>query len=120
VPNLTVLPLVPFPNTIYPTMIWQFQSGMAYTQTGGYLGNLPPETSRWPATSQLAQGAPGARFGKDIEMYAATLKITAIVAGPGTQDSLLHALDELGWRKENVAGVRVFFPSSFSSVSSDK
>ena len=89
-------------------MIWQFQSGMAYTQTGGYLGNPPPESYKWAATSQLVQGVAGPQFAKDIELYAAAHNITAVVTGPGTQPSLLHSLDELGWDNESLAGVHVY------------
>ena len=107
-PNVTVLPFVPIPHKDYGTMIWQFQSGMAYTQTGGYLGNPPPKSYKWAATSQLVQGVAGPQFAKDIELYAAAHNITAVVAGPGTQPSLLHSLDELGWDNESLAGVHVY------------
>jgi len=107
-PNLAVLPLTPSANTIYPTMIWQFQSGMAYTQTGGYLGSPPPESYKWPATSQLVHGVVTAQFAKDIEAYAAAHNITAIIAGPGTPRSLLHSLDELGWDNQSLTGIHVY------------
>ena len=58
-PNLIVLPFAPSPTTRYPTMIWQFQSGMAYTQTGGYLGNPPPKSYRWRATLRIPTKPPG-------------------------------------------------------------
>ena len=81
---------------------------MAYTQTGGYLGSPPPESYKWPATSQLVHGVVTAQFAKDIEAYAAAHNITAIIAGPGTQRSLLHSLDELGWDNQSLTGIHVY------------
>jgi len=103
-PNFIILPFY----TRGQSMIWQVHSGMTFTQTGGYLGQVPPEAWKWAVTSHLIRGSVGAKFGEEIRLYAAAHNVSAIVATPGTQTHLLSALDGLGWQNENVAGVRVF------------
>jgi hypothetical protein len=107
-PNLVILPFLESAGEPGPSMIWQWQSGMAFTQSGGYLGNVPPDESNWAAVDSFNRGRPGPDFGNDVKMYAAAHRVDAIVAGPRTQTPLLEALEKLGWKEEQTGGVRVY------------
>ena len=108
-PNLVVLPFFDLhESSPGPSMIWQWQSGMAFTQSGGYVGNIPPAESDWGAVISFMDGKAEANFANDVRMYAASHHVSAIVAGPGTQQSLLDGLEKLGWQAETIDGVRLF------------
>jgi hypothetical protein len=50
-------------------------------------------------------------------MYAAAHRVDAIVAGPGTQQSLLDGLEQLGWKEEQTGGVRIYHVPDVSTLS---
>jgi hypothetical protein len=110
-PNIVVLPTSRRSSRgseAGPSMIWQWEAKMAFTQSEGYVGNIPPEASTWSAVTAFNSGTVGGHFRHDIEMYAAANKISAIVAGPGTPRSLLDPLENLGWREELVGNCYIF------------
>jgi hypothetical protein len=108
-PNIVILPSVnQQTGDRGPSMIWQWQSGMAFTQSGGYVGNVPPEASTWAAVWSFDHGIVGHVFEDNLKMFASAHRVAAIVSAPGTQIELLDALDKLGWKTEEVGGVRIF------------
>ena len=131
-PNLAIitwtpLPLVPFfePNNVVaalgpdanvivlpfgetgPCMIWQWQSKMSFTQTGGFVGTPYPSEYSSPVVSSLYSGTPGPNFEKDISSYCASHHVSAILVGPGTPDQLTAALRALHWQMKMDKGVLV-------------
>jgi hypothetical protein len=119
-PNLIVLPFrdadTAWPG---PSMIWQWQSGMAFTQSGGYLGNPPPGEYAWAAVRSFDKGEAGPNFANDVTAYAVAHRVDAIVAGPDTQPSLLTGLDNLGWKQEESGDVRIYHVPASSNYLRD-
>jgi hypothetical protein len=91
-----------------PAMLWQWQSGMRFRQAGGYLSFVPDPAAQSPFVQHLMRNLPGPNFGNDITALAATSRLDAVVAGPGTGDALISELHELGWRAERFGGVELF------------
>jgi hypothetical protein len=90
-----------------PGMIWQWQSGMRFTQSGGYIGYAPPSESAWPVIQNFYSGTAGPNFGSDIAGYCVVHHISAILVGPGTPPPLGSAMEALPWPQTTDHGVRV-------------
>jgi hypothetical protein len=90
-------------------MLWQVQSGMYFTQTGGYFGYLPAVFARHaPILVQLASGRPGRTFANDLSAFVATNHVRDVLAAAGTPRTLLEELTALGWPERTVGGMRIF------------
>jgi len=63
-------------------MIWQWQSGMRFTQSGGYVGSVPRSESLWPVVGNLFAGTGGPKFKNDLSAYCVTHQVSAILIGP--------------------------------------
>src|SRR5260221_1996535 len=98
--------VLPYGNT-GPSMIWQWQSGMGYTQSGGYLSFIPPSEQVWPALHSFSVGVAGPCFENDVSAFCITHHVSAILVGPGTPAPLAAAVDALHWRETTNHGVRV-------------
>jgi hypothetical protein len=90
-----------------PSMIWQWQSGMRFSQSGGYLGPTPAWTRSWPALASFYTGIVGPDFANDISGFSVVHKVSAILIGPGTPEPLVAALRGLNWDITNDHGVEV-------------
>ncbi len=106
--TVLVLPYLAGMRGPTPAMLWQWQSGMGFRQTGGALSFLPAPDRRLAVVWQLADGVPGASFGNDVVAYLARAGAGAVVAGPGTTPALLAALRALGWPEQDGGGVTLF------------
>lgn len=108
--NLVMLPY----DYTGPSLIWQWQSGMAFTQSGGYVG-FPPRSAwdwtrsewNWPVLQNLYAGIGGPNFDNDISAFCVTHKVSAILMGPGTPAPLAAAVEALHWQATIDHGVSV-------------
>jgi hypothetical protein len=89
--------------------LWQVQSGMYFTQTGGYVGPLPtvfaPDAR---ILGQLTSGRPGRTFADDLTAFVATNHVRDVLAAAGTPRTLLEELTALGWPERTVGDMRIF------------
>jgi hypothetical protein len=97
-----------------PSLIWQWQSGMAFTQSGGYVGFLPRSAWNWagsewnwPVLQNLYAGTGGPNFDNDISGFCVTHNVSAILMGPGTPAPLAAAVEALHWLETIDHGVGV-------------
>jgi hypothetical protein len=98
--------MLPYGST-GPSMIWQWQSGMLFTQSGGYVGWTPPSESAWPVLQNFYAGIGGPSFENDVSAYCVSHNVSAILVGPGTPAALAAAVDALQWQQTNDHGVRI-------------
>lgn len=98
--------MLPYGHT-GPSMIWQWQSGMLFTQSGGYVGWTPESESAWPVLYNLYTGTGGPSFENDISGYCVSHHVSAILVGPGTPGALAAAVDALQWQQTSDHGVRI-------------
>jgi hypothetical protein len=100
--NVIILPY------LGPGLLWQVQSGMRFTQSGGYVGFTPQlESWKWPVITYLYTGAVGPSFESDLSAFCMAHRVSAILIGPGTPGTLLAAISALHWQETNAHGVRV-------------
>jgi hypothetical protein len=90
-----------------PSMIWQWQSGMSFTQSGGHVSPVPQWESVWPAVRNLYAGTGGPSFKNDIAAFCTTHEVSTILVGPGTPAPLAAAVSALHWQETMDHGVRV-------------
>ncbi len=105
-PNQNIL-LLPF-GAAGSAMIWQWQAGYSFTQSGGGTGTIPASELAEPAVWALSGGPVTAGLGKMILAYCRGHGVTAILAGPGTAPALVAALRGIGWPWFEHDGVTVF------------
>jgi hypothetical protein len=98
--------ILPYSDT-GPSLIWQWQSGMAFSQSGGYVGFTPPSEQIWPVLDNFFAGTGGPSFDNDISAYCVTHDVSAILVAPGTPAPLADAVDALHWQEATDHGVRV-------------
>jgi hypothetical protein len=90
-----------------PGLFWQLASGMAFTQSGGYVGFPPPAELSWRILYNFDAGVGGTSFENDISAFCVTHRVSAILVGPGTPAPLAAAVDALHWQETQDHGVRV-------------
>jgi hypothetical protein len=91
-----------------PSLLWQWQSGMRFTQSGGYVGFTPlPEALNWPVLENLSLGTAGPLFENDLSGFCVAHRVSAILVGPGTPEALVAAISALRWQETNAHGMRV-------------
>src|SRR6516225_6990940 len=99
--NVIILPY------LGPGLLWQWQSGMRFTQSGGYVGFTPQWAWNWPVVMNLYTGKAGPRFENDLSGFCVSHRVSAILVGPGTPAALVAAISALHWQETNAYGVRV-------------
>jgi hypothetical protein len=100
--NVIILPY------LGPGLLWQWQSGMRFTQSGGYVGFVPQSESwKWPVITYLFTGTPGPSFESDLSAFCMAHRVSAILIGPGTAGTLVAAISALHWQENNAHGVQV-------------
>jgi len=100
--NVIILPY------LGPGLLWQWQSGMHFTQSAGYIGFTPlSEAKNWPVVTNLCTGTAGPRFENDLTAFCVAHRVSAILVGPGTSAALFAAISTLHWPETNAHGVRV-------------
>jgi len=98
--------IVPFAHT-GPAMLWQWQSNMHFTQTGGYLGGFPRQFGV-PVVKALMTGDPTPNFPTDLLAFCHQNRVTQVLAGPGAQPALLAALVNTDWPRDVIDAFTVF------------
>lgn len=91
-----------------PGMAWQIDSGMSFTQTGGYIGFPPKSNITFDALGELYSGQPGPQFASDFSSYCAHELVDDILVGPGTPRALVAQIEKLGWPETQNNGVTIF------------
>ena len=100
--NVIILPY------LGPCLLWQMQSGMRFTQSGGYVGFTPLwEVENWPVVTYLFTGVAGPSFESDLSGFCLAHRVSAILVGPGTPPAQVAAISALHWQEANDHGVRV-------------
>lgn len=110
--NVIVLPF----GYTGPSMIWQWQSGMLFTQSSGYLSYPPKSEEAWPAVQYFETGIPGPSFENDISAFCGTHHVSAILMGPGTPTPLAAAIEALHWQETKDHGMRIVRVPDSSSL----
>lgn len=114
--NVLVLPF----GWTGPSMLWQADSGMYFTQSGGYLGFAPKPFRGSPIVQSLLSGRPGRGFAARLHQFSAENGVEAILAGPGTPPPLIAAFRAAGWFSRRTDGVEMFsLPNKSSARSAD-
>ncbi len=90
-----------------PSMLWQLQARMRFTQSGGYLGTVPEAEAGLPSVQDFFHGQPSPNFAENLRSFCATHRVTAILIGPGTPAPLRVALEQLGWPAVVDRGITV-------------
>ena len=97
--------IVVFPYGVTgPSMMWQAESGMYFSMSGGYIGPTPEEFQRWPAVNAALFSLPLADSGRQLRSFAAAHGAEAIVAADGA--GVLPAA--LGIKPIKLGGVSVY------------
>ena len=92
-----------------PCMIWQLQSGMFFTQSGGNIGFPPLAELALPIVGHFYVGVGGPNFENDLLAYCLSHRVSAILVGPGTPAPLAAAVEALHWREVQNHGIRVVY-----------
>ncbi|HKM62107.1 MAG TPA: hypothetical protein VJY39_06415 [Acidisphaera sp.] len=98
--------IVPFADT-GPGMLWQWQSEMHFTQTGGYLGAFPRQFAV-PVVKALITGDPTPDFPADLLAFCHQNRVTRVLVGPGAQPALQAALVATDWPRDLIDAFTVF------------
>ena len=98
--------VLPFAYT-GPCMIWQLQSGMRFTQSGGNAGYPPIAEWDLPIIRNFYLGVAGPSFENDISAFCLSHRVSAILVGPGTPAPLAAAVEALHWPEVQNHGIRV-------------
>lgn len=101
-PNVIVLPFA----SIGPSMALQLNSGLAFTQSGGYVGLAPTAEQDFAAVPELS-GNIGPDFKNDVGYYCQTHRVNFILLTPGVSDSLSDAIRRTEWPSKLDQGVTV-------------
>ena len=105
-PNLVILPL----GGQGPDMAWQLESGMRFTQSGGYMGFPPYAEWQWPVVKDLLLDQSHGNIPGALQAYCASHHVGALLLASDTPKSLVNDVASLGWptsRYENVTIVTV-------------
>jgi hypothetical protein len=108
--------IVVFPYGVTgPSMLWQAESGMYFSMSGGYIGPTPEEFKRWPAVSAALSLLPLADAHRQLRSFLAAHHVEAVVAADGAGP--LSA--SLGIRPIELGGVSVYqLPSRMAEAAS--
>jgi hypothetical protein len=72
-----------------PSMLWQAETGMYFSMSGGYTGPIPEEFARWPVVTAALTGLPLAEPARQLLTFLEAHRVEAVVAAEG--DDLLPA-----------------------------
>jgi hypothetical protein len=101
--NIIILPY----GILGSSMYYQYESGMHFTQTGGYIGFTPPKFATQPIVTAFYSGVPEANFKSDLTVFCRTNKVSAIIYTPDTSKVLITALDQQGWKIRTLSGAAI-------------
>jgi hypothetical protein len=100
-----------------PSMMWQAQSGMYFSMSGGYIGLTPEDFERWPVVNAAIVGLPLADPGRQLRSFLAAHHVEAVVAADGATP-LTAAL---GIKPIELGGVSVYrLPTQMAETASDE
>jgi hypothetical protein len=66
-----------------PSMLWQAESGMYFSMSGGYIGTTPYEFARWPAVNSALFSLPLADSETQLQSFLSAHRVEAIVVADG-------------------------------------
>jgi hypothetical protein len=109
--------IVIFPYGVMgPSMLWQAESGMYFSMSGGYIGFTPDEFRRWPPVYAALSSLTLPDSGRQMRAFLAAHRVEAVVAADGSGP--LPA--SLGIRPIELGGVSVYqLPSTAVEAGSD-
>ena len=100
--NVLVLPFAPDGRGL----LWQWQSGMRFSETGGSFSFIPrPFQTSTVLALETARTPPS--FAGDLARFCEANRISFILVGPGTDPHLAAAIKRLGWPDRLDHGVSV-------------
>lgn len=76
---------------------YQYASGMAFTQSGGYVGFTPVSFSKSQVVQSLYSGRVGKGFDSQLEAFCHENHIESIIYRPATDKTLVSAIAALQW-----------------------
>jgi hypothetical protein len=93
VPNVLIIPFGP----TGASALWQVESGMSFTQSGGYLGMVPESEWRWVILGSLFRKIAMPDFAQDLAAFCASHRVSAVLLCPGASQNLVDAIHALHW-----------------------
>lgn len=99
-PNVLILPFGGGPS-----MAWQVDAGMRFTQSGGYTGFWPSSETSSAVLNELFLNIAGPNFGNDLTAYSATHGVDDILIGPGTAPAIANAIAAMNWPENTDHGI---------------
>ena len=90
--NVLVLPFAPDGRGL----LWQWQSGLRFTETGGSFSFIP-RPFQTETVLALETGRVPVSFRRDLAAFCDANRIAFILVGPGTDPRLAAAIARLGW-----------------------
>ncbi|WP_213767052.1 hypothetical protein [Caballeronia sp. dw_19] len=96
--NIVVLPYGHLGNSL----LWQFESGMAFRMAGGYVGFAPQSQLTYDAVTYFydAEAPSQDAFNKAVSVFCRANEVNAIAVAPGTSTRLATAVLNLPWKRE--------------------
>jgi hypothetical protein len=80
-----------------PGALWQVQSGMAFTQSGGYLGYVPHHEALSQVADDLVNGNADVDLAGSLPAYCARHDVDDILIGPDAEPPLVSAVMAQHW-----------------------
>ncbi len=102
-PNVLLMP----PPAFGTGMAWQLQSGMAFTQSAGYVGFNPMSEPSSLLRGELSFGPLQPDFAARLTAFCATHHVEFILVGSDTIPEVAAAIGNLGWPMRIDHGVEV-------------
>jgi hypothetical protein len=101
--NIMFLPLTP--SSQAQEMAWQLNTGMQFSQSGGYVGFTPRREASLDIISELFSNAAGPGFAGELSAYCATHGVQYLVVTPTASQSIRTALTNLNWPQKLYDGL---------------
>ena len=98
-----VVLIVPF--NVTGQMLWQAQTGMYFSMSGGYLGPDPAEYTAWPVVRDLRMERVGIDFAEQLKAFLGAHRVKAIVLDGRAREPWLRALSVLNVTPVEVGAV---------------
>jgi hypothetical protein len=102
-PNVLILP----DPVISPAMAWQIESGMGFTQSGGYVGFTLVGEQKWNGLEAFSWGRLMPQFSTFFPAYCAAHRVDYILMAPATPSNVVDAIEGLGWPHHVEDGIEI-------------
>ncbi|HUD10516.1 MAG TPA: hypothetical protein VMR28_02465 [Candidatus Saccharimonadales bacterium] len=101
IPNGSDVIILPFAyqgNSLY----YQYTSGMEFTQTGGYIGFIPPDQLSNPVIYSFYTNVLPPDYTQQLAAYCHDNHVAEIIYANNTSPVLIRAINNLGWKEQVV------------------